>query len=98
MKAYSGDVERHMQLLYDSLSEKDRRRYAAVEAEKLGHGGDPQLFQFLGGVRPLFVPVLMASVLFSKNTAMAGIAHLSDVEITQMVEPVSHLLLGREFL
>jgi hypothetical protein len=24
---------------YDSLSEKDRRRYAAVEAEKLGHGG-----------------------------------------------------------
>jgi hypothetical protein len=24
---------------YKSLSEKDRRRYAAVEAEKLGHGG-----------------------------------------------------------
>lgn len=23
---------------FDSLSEKDRRRYAAVEAEKLGHG------------------------------------------------------------
>jgi hypothetical protein len=28
-----------MVALYDSLSEKDRRRYAAVEAEKLGHGG-----------------------------------------------------------
>ncbi len=26
-------------MLYDSLSEKDRRRYAAVEAEKLGYGG-----------------------------------------------------------
>jgi hypothetical protein len=25
--------------LYASLSEKDRRRYAAVEAEKLGRGG-----------------------------------------------------------
>lgn len=25
--------------LYRSLSEKDRRRYAAVEANKLGHGG-----------------------------------------------------------
>ncbi|REK23794.1 MAG: hypothetical protein DWQ42_14475 [Planctomycetota bacterium] len=25
--------------LYGSLSEKDRRRYAAVEAAKLGHGG-----------------------------------------------------------
>ena len=36
---YSTAVERHMVRLYDSLSEKDRRRYAAVEAEKLGHGG-----------------------------------------------------------
>lgn len=39
MKPYAVDVERQMQALYDSLSEKDRRRYAAVEAEKLGHGG-----------------------------------------------------------
>ena len=36
---YSPAVERHMVKLYESLSEKDRRRYAAVEAEKLGHGG-----------------------------------------------------------
>jgi len=28
-----------MQELYRSLSEKDRRRYAAVEASKLGYGG-----------------------------------------------------------
>jgi hypothetical protein len=39
MNTYSLPVERHMRALYDSLSEKDRRRYAAVEAEKLGHGG-----------------------------------------------------------
>lgn len=39
MREYSVAVERHMVRLYDSLSEKDRRRYAAVEAEKLGHGG-----------------------------------------------------------
>ena len=39
MQAYSSTVEDHMVALYDSLSEKDRRRYAAVEAEKLGHGG-----------------------------------------------------------
>jgi len=24
---------------YNSLSEKDKRRYAAIEAKKLGHGG-----------------------------------------------------------
>ncbi len=39
MQRYDENVERHMRLFYDSLSEKDRRRYAAVEAEKLGHGG-----------------------------------------------------------
>jgi hypothetical protein len=39
MKPYVERVERDMRALYDSLSEKDRRRYAAVEAEKLGHGG-----------------------------------------------------------
>lgn len=39
MKGFAAAVERHMVQFYDSLSEKDRRRYAAVEAEKLGHGG-----------------------------------------------------------
>lgn len=48
MQAYPGEVERHMRLLYDSLSEKDRRRYAAVEAEKLGHGGDQYIAELFG--------------------------------------------------
>jgi hypothetical protein len=39
MGRYAAAVERHMVNLYESLSEKDRRRYAAVEAEKFGHGG-----------------------------------------------------------
>lgn len=39
MIGYSAAVERRMVKLYESLSEKDRRRYAAVEAVKLGHGG-----------------------------------------------------------
>jgi len=39
MQAYSEDVELHMLNFFRSLSEKDRRRYAAIEAEKLGHGG-----------------------------------------------------------
>ena len=39
MEAYSADVEALMKRLSSWLSEKDRRRYAAVEAAKLGHGG-----------------------------------------------------------
>ena len=48
MAGYTAQVERHMQVLYDSLSEKDRRRYAAVEAEKLGHGGVVYLAELFG--------------------------------------------------
>lgn len=39
MASYAAEIQLHMRRLYDSLSEKDRRRYAAVEAEKLGRGG-----------------------------------------------------------
>ena len=48
MRRYSPDVEQHMQLLYFSLSEKDRRRYAAVEAEKLGFGGQRYIADLFG--------------------------------------------------
>ena len=39
MDAYSPAVERMMKRLYRSLRENDRRRYAAIEATKLGRGG-----------------------------------------------------------
>ena len=36
MESYPREIERDMKNFYGSLSEKDRRRYAAVEARKLG--------------------------------------------------------------
>lgn len=41
---YSEEHEQEMINLYESLSEKDRRRYAAIEAKKLGHGGIESIF------------------------------------------------------
>jgi len=38
-EVYQTDVEQKMRNVYVSLSEKDRRRYAAAEAIKLGYGG-----------------------------------------------------------
>src|SRR5713101_6167276 len=38
-KTYSPEIERLLCQYYQSLSEKDRRRFAALEAIKLGHGG-----------------------------------------------------------
>ena len=48
MVEYSKDVERAMQRLYGWLSEKDRRRYAAVEAAKLGQGGVEYVTRLFG--------------------------------------------------
>lgn len=39
MTVYDKGVELKMQRLFLMLSEKDRRRYAGIEAAKLGHGG-----------------------------------------------------------
>jgi len=48
MELYSAEVCEHMKSFYDSLSEKDRRRYAAIEAEKFGRGGMEYITGILG--------------------------------------------------
>jgi hypothetical protein len=48
MTPYAADVELAMITFFGSLREKDRRRYAAVEAAKLGPGGVPYLARLLG--------------------------------------------------
>ena len=48
MEAYAGEIERKMKRLFDWLSEKDRRRYAAIEAAKLGHGGVEYVTRIFG--------------------------------------------------
>ena len=45
---YSPKIEQTMKALYHSLREKDQRRYAAVEAAKLGHGGIAYISSLLG--------------------------------------------------
>ena len=54
MDAYPVDVEAKMQRLFRWLSEKDRRRYAAVEAAKLGHGGVEYIARVLRAIRRRF--------------------------------------------
>lgn len=61
MIPYEPVIEREIKKFYDTLSEKDKRRYAAVEALKLGHGGIIYIAEVLGCHR---------------NTIGAGIAEL----------------------
>ena len=45
---YPADIEEQMKTLYESLNEKDRRRYAAIEAKKLGYGGQTYIALLFG--------------------------------------------------
>ena len=62
-KKYSEKIEKQMKAFYDSLNEKNRRRYAGIEAMKLGHGGQKYISDVLG---------------CHFQTVMAGIAELTN--------------------
>ena len=46
-QSYSEEIEFDMKAFYESLSEADRRRYAALESKKLGHGGQQYICKIL---------------------------------------------------
>ena len=62
---YSNSIESEMKKFYKSLSEKDKRRYAAIEAQKLGWGGISYVMQLLG---------------CSRNTIIKGIEDLEKMD------------------
>ena len=64
---YSSSLESEMKKLYNSLSEKDKRRYAAIEAQKLGWGGISYIMQLFG---------------CSRNTIVQGIEDLEKMDET----------------
>ncbi len=47
IKPYTQEIEEKMIMYYNSLSEKERRRYGAIEADKLGYGGISYMVRLL---------------------------------------------------
>ena len=47
-RIYRPETEEVMINFYDSLSEKDKRRYAAIEVKKLHYGGQKYISNLLG--------------------------------------------------
>ena len=47
-RQFDESTEQKMGAFFQTLSEKDRRRYAAMEAVKLGHGGIAYMADVLG--------------------------------------------------
>ena len=64
MQPYDRPTEQMMAKFYGTLSEKDKRRYAAIEALKLGHGGRVYIAEVLG---------------CDRNTIQAGIQDLQGL-------------------
>jgi len=68
MPRYGPAIEAQMRRFYHSLSEKDRRRYAAIEARKLGRGGLSYIARILG---------------CDRHTIAQGMQELTDPEALQ---------------
>jgi hypothetical protein len=68
MQRYNEKIEEEMKIFFKSLNEKDKRRYAAVEALKLGRGGQVYIEEVLG---------------CDRNTIAKGIRELESGEVTQ---------------
>ena len=47
LKKYTVEIEDQMQLFYSNLKERERRHYAALEAQKLGYGGNKYIQNLL---------------------------------------------------
>jgi transposase len=73
MKPYPLEIEQAMKKYYATLSEKDRRRYAAVEALKLGHGGQSYVAELLG---------------CSEKTVSRGLEELVELPEQPLAEPL----------
>lgn len=61
MIPYNRTIEQSMKKFYDTLSEKDKRRYAGVEAMKLGRGGVAYIIKILGCSRKTVIKGLRDS-------------------------------------
>jgi hypothetical protein len=64
MNPYPPEIEALMKKMYQTLSEKERRRYAAIEALKLGQGGQRYMARLFG---------------WSRNTVAEGIKELETL-------------------
>lgn len=73
MTPYPPEIEATMRDFYNSLNEKDRRRYAGIEALKLGRGGQQYIARVLG---------------CSRRTVRFGAREVSGLSNREVVEQI----------
>jgi hypothetical protein len=81
MEAYAPEIENTMRRFYHSLNEKDRRRYAGIEALKYGHGGRSYIAGVLG---------------CSRNTVSKGAREVSGLPTREVAQRIRKAGGGRK--
>ena len=71
MTPYNAKIEQNMKRFYDTLTEKDKRRYAGVEAMKFGRGGVAYITRILG---------------CSRKTVLKGLKELNNLSPVEQVK------------
>lgn len=87
---YTLEIEERMLILYQSLSEKEQRRYAAIEAQKIGYGGISYVTRLFGinfrtvkrGIEELKSPELMSQ----KQIRVIGAGRKKKLETIEGLE------------
>lgn len=80
MTKYNAETEEKMILYFSHLQEKDKRHYAAIEAEKLGYGGKIYIASLLNisraridrGINDLLTPTLYEEIPIGKQRRLGG--------------------------
>lgn len=80
-KPWGAAVEKNVRDFYETLSEKDRRRFAAVPARQVGYGGVRAMAEVLGG---------------SRRTIERGLAELDELPHDPAVGQVRRSGAGRK--
>ncbi len=80
-KPWGAAVEKNVRDFYETLSEKDRRRFAAVQARQLGYGGVRSMAEVLG---------------CSRRTIERGLAELDELPHDPAVGQVRRPGAGRK--
>ena len=91
LQPYTPEIEEMMQIFYQSLSEKERRRYAAIEALKIGYGGISYAERLFGancrtikrGIEDLKSPELMSQ----SRIRLKGGGRKKKLETIEDLEP-----------
>ena len=87
---YAKEIEQSMKEFYESLSEKDKRRYAAIEAQKLDCSGITYISKLLGCSRStIHAGLKELGLLPEKNTTLESVEKVLDAKAAKKPMRVS---------